>query len=105
VKIKSKFLDKYYIVENSWLARLGRIFMKSKNLALVLGKGIHLSGVSKDIFLKDVKWVKHELVHIHQYEKHGIVKFLLFYAIESLRKGYYNNRFEKEAREGEEKEF
>lgn len=79
--------------------------MKSKNLALVLGKRIHLSGVSKDIFLKDVKWVKHELIHIQQYKKHGTFKFLLYYMVESIRKGYYNNRFEKEAREGEEKEF
>jgi len=79
--------------------------MKTKNLALVLGKGIHLSGVNKEIFLKDKKWVKHELIHIQQYKKFGTVKFLLFYLLESLRNGYYNNRFEIEAREGEEQEF
>jgi hypothetical protein len=101
-KVIVKELKKeYYIVEKSLLARIGRIVMKSKNLALVLGKGIHLSGVDKEEFLRDSRWLKHELIHIKQYKEHGILKFLALYIVESIKNGYYENRFEKEAREGE----
>lgn len=91
---------KYSIVENSIFARIGRVFMKSQSLAMVIGKSIHLSGVTKDDFLNDKKWLKHELIHIQQYKKHGTIKFLLLYIVESIKNGYYNNKFEKEAREG-----
>jgi hypothetical protein len=93
---------KYSIVENSIFARLGRVFMKSQMLAMVIGKSIHLSGVSKDEFLNDTKWLKHELIHIQQYKKHGTIKFLVLYIVESIKNGYYNNKFEKEARDGAE---
>lgn len=94
---------KFYIVENSLLALIAKKVMKSKNIALVLGKGIHLSGVTREEFLKNSRWVKHEQIHLDQYRKYGVLKFLWLYAWESIRKGYYNNRFEKEAREGAEK--
>lgn len=89
----------YYIVENSFFARIARMVLKTRAVAMVLGRGIHLSGVSRDEFLKDRKWVRHELVHIEQFRKYGMVKFLWLYLTESLKKGYYNNRFEVEARE------
>lgn len=90
---------KFRIVENSPFARLARIFMKSKSVAMTLGKSIHISGVSKEDFLKDKKWVMHELVHVEQYRKHGFFTFLTLYLIESIKHGYQNNRFEKEARD------
>lgn len=46
----------YYIVENSLLALIAKKVMKSKNIALVLGKGIHLSGVTREEFLKNSRW-------------------------------------------------
>jgi ABC-type polysaccharide transport system permease subunit len=92
----------YFIVENSVFARIGRVFMKSKMLAIVIGKSIHLSGVSKVDFLRDKKWLRHELIHIQQYKKYGTMKFLYLYIVESIKNGYYSNCFEKEAREGAE---
>src|SRR5687768_610977 len=87
------------IVEHSPLARIARWVLKSPNVAMVLGRQIHLSGVSKEDFLKDRYWVEHELCHIQQYKDHGIIGFLRKYLVESCRHGYYANRFEAEARE------
>ncbi len=86
------------IQENSLLARIARWVLKSPNVAMVIGKTIHLSGVSKEDFLKDRYWVEHELCHIQQYKDNGLFRFLGKYLIESCRNGYYNNKFEAEAR-------
>jgi hypothetical protein len=87
------------IIENSPLARIARWVLKSPNVAMVLGRQIHISGVKKEDFLKDRYWVEHELCHVQQYKDNGLVGFLSKYLIESCRKGYYENKFEAEARE------
>ena len=87
------------IIEGSPLARIARLVLKSPNVAMVLGKQIHLSGVSREHFLKDQAWVAHELCHIEQFRRYGFFRFLGMYLLESCRKGYYNNRYEVEARE------
>lgn len=71
-------------------------------VAIVFGKTIHLHNTAATTFLKDEKWVKHELCHIRQFKQHGYFCFIIKYLWESLRKGYYNNRFEVEARKAEE---
>jgi hypothetical protein len=88
----------YKIVEKSFFARIARMVLKSRNVAMVLGKTIHLSGVNRDAFLKDSGWVAHELCHIRQFQEHGYVRFLWLYLRESMRVGYYNNKYEVEAR-------
>ncbi|HSZ26489.1 MAG TPA: hypothetical protein VK766_12245 [Cytophagaceae bacterium] len=92
----------FKIEEHSFWARIARHFFGSRKIAMVIGNTIHLSGVDKQVFLSNSKWLIHELVHIEQYRKNGFLKFLLLYAIESIRHGYYNNRFEIEARVAEE---
>jgi len=89
------------IVENSLLARLARVTLKSNNVAMVVGKAIYLSGVKKEIFLKNKAWVAHEYCHIRQFEKYGFFRFLWLYLVESVKVGYYNNKFELEARQAE----
>lgn len=69
---------------------------------MVLGKTIHLYNTGKDDFLKNEKWLKHELCHVQQFKRYGYIIFICMYVWESLRKGYYNNRFEQEARAAEE---
>ena len=93
---------KFIIKENSWLARLAAIKLGSNAVAMVLGKTIHLHNTTKTDFLQDERWLKHELCHIKQFKEHGYVAFILKYVWESIRKGYYNNRFEVEARKAEE---
>lgn len=94
----------YRVKENSIFARVARYKMKSNNIAMVLGKTIHLSGVSKERFLKNEQWLQHELVHIEQFKRYGFFKFLLLYFVESLKHGYHQNKYEVEARQraGEE---
>ncbi|GHA66506.1 hypothetical protein [Pontibacter akesuensis] len=88
----------FKVVERSPFARIARMVLKSKNVAMVLGKTIHLSGVSQQDFLKDEGWLAHELCHIEQFREHGFFRFLWLYLRESMRVGYYNNKYEVEAR-------
>lgn len=87
------------IKENSFLALLAAKKLKADKVAMVIGKTIHLHNTSKEDFLKDRRWLKHELVHIDQYKKHGLLKFLFLYVWYSMKYGYYDNPFEVEARE------
>jgi hypothetical protein len=91
----------FLIKENSWIAKLASRKLKSKSIAIVIGKTIHLYHVSRHDFLKDEKWVKHEMCHISQFKKYGFLNFIFKYLAESMRNGYYNNKYEIEARNAE----
>lgn len=93
------------IIEGSPFARIARWVLKSSNVAMVLGKSIHLSGVSKENFLKNRGWVAHEMCHVRQFQEYGYFRFLGLYLLESMRVGYYNNKFEAEARLAGQKEW
>ncbi|MEO6720669.1 MAG: DUF4157 domain-containing protein [Ferruginibacter sp.] len=93
--------NNFNIKENSWIARIAAWKLRSESVAIVLGKTIHLHNVSAEIFLSDKRWVKHELCHIAQFQQHGYINFIIKYLIESMRKGYYNNKYEVAAREAE----
>ena len=84
---------------NSPLARIARAVLGARQVAMVLGGTVHLSGVGRTEFLADAEWVAHEQAHIRQYERYGTLGFLGRYLLESARVGYFNNRFEVEARE------
>lgn len=89
------------IKENSFAAKIAAWKLHSDNVALVLGKTIHLHNVSKNEFLRDSRWLKHELKHIEQFRQYGTLIFLWLYFIEWIKHGYTNNRFEVEARNTE----
>jgi hypothetical protein len=89
------------IIENAWLAKLAAKKMRSSQVALVLGKRIFLWGTSKQQFLANEKWVRHEMAHIAQYQQYGTIAFLCRYCLEWLRHGYHNNKFEIAARAAE----
>ena len=89
------------VKENSWVAKLAAAKLRSSKVAIVIGKTIHLHNTSKEEFIADPQWVCHELKHVEQYHRHGTVVFLALYLVEWIRKGYYNNRFEVEARKSE----
>lgn len=91
----------FLVKENSWIAKLAARKLGSENVAIVIGKTIHLYKVSKEDFLQDKNWVKHEICHINQFKKYGFLKFIIKYLWESARHGYYNNKYELEAREAE----
>lgn len=89
------------IKENSWIAKLAAKKLRSNNVAIVIGRTIHLHRVSRQQFLQDEKWVKHEVCHLQQFKKHGKFIFIIKYLWESFLNGYYNNKYEIEAREAE----
>jgi hypothetical protein len=90
------------IKENSWVAKLAAKKLRSKNVAIVLGSTIHLYNVSKQEFLQNKKWVKHEMTHLEQFKRYGFFSFIVMYLWESAKKGYYNNKYEMEARMAED---
>jgi len=89
------------IKEDSWIAKIAASKLQSENVAIVLGKTIHLYHVSKNDFLKNEKWVKHEMCHLQQFKTHGFLPFIFKYLWESVKVGYYKNKFEAEARNAE----
>ncbi len=89
---------KVKIKTRSPIARVAATIMRSRSLAIVFGKTIYLHNCDVQSFLKNKRWVKHELTHIMQYRQYGFLRFLWLYLIESIKHGYYNNRFEVEAR-------
>jgi hypothetical protein len=89
------------IIENAWIASMAAKKMRSSQVALVLGSGIYLWGTSKQQFLANEKWVRHELAHVAQYEQYGTIPFLCMYMWEWMRHGYYHNKFEIAARAAE----
>jgi Domain of unknown function (DUF4157) len=96
-----KLPEKVKIKENSLSARIAAWKLNTRAVALVLGNTIHLHHVSKENFLQDKRWVAHELKHIEQFQQYGYLIFLCKYLIEWIKRGYFNNRFEMEAREAE----
>lgn len=92
---------KIKIKENAFVARLAARKLKSKNVAIVFGNTINLHGVTKQNFLAQDWWLRHEVTHVLQYKRYGFIRFLFLYLIESIKHGYYNNKFEVEARSKE----
>src|SRR3954454_4113147 len=83
--------------EKSLIARIGATLLREKCIAVTIGNTIHLWNASMEDIIKNKKWLQHEFVHIQQFKQYGFVKFLLLYLWESLKNGYYNNKFEIEA--------
>lgn len=92
---------KVRIKERSWLAKFAAIKMQADKVAIVFGNTIHLCNTSKEEFLNDQDWTCHELKHVEQYRQIGIPGFLAQYVLDWVKNGYYNNKFEVEARASE----
>lgn len=92
---------KVKIKENSWVAKIAASKMKADKVAIVFGNTIFLHNTNRREFLSDTDWVCHEIKHVEQYRENGYAGFLLKYLFDWVKNGYYNNRFEIEARESE----
>ncbi len=84
------------------MAKIAAYKLGCKSVAMVIGSTIHLHNTTQQEFLQNKKWVKHELCHIKQFKQHGFFLFIAKYIYESFKVGYYNNKFEAEARAAEE---
>jgi|GEM_PF-868571 len=89
------------IKENSFFARIAAWKLNAKSAAIVFGRTIHLYNATAQELFSNKQWLRHELKHVEQFRKHGFISFILHYLYESLRKGYYRNSFEEEARHAE----
>lgn len=89
------------IKENSLLARVAANKLKTKRCAIVINSTIYLHNTTRAEFTANRKWLLHELKHVEQYQRYGMIRFILLYLYETVRRGYHNNRFEVEAREAE----
>ncbi len=95
-------MTSYKIKENSWVAKLAAIKLRTKSVAIVIGHTIHLHNTCKEDFLNNKCWLNHELCHIRQFEEHGFFGFIAKYLIESVKRGYWMNKYEVEARQAEQ---
>lgn len=91
----------YHIKEQSFIARIAAFNLRKDHAAIVIHRTIHLWGLSKADFQAQPRYVNHEFQHLYQYQQLGTIRFLIEYLIESMRKGYYENKFEIEARNAE----
>lgn len=83
------------------IARLAAWKLRCNKVAIVIGRTIHLHNTSQQEFLEDKQWLLHELKHIEQFRRHGFIRFIFLYLLESVRHGYTNNKYEIEARAAE----
>lgn len=94
-------MTKVKIKENSWLAWIAAYKLNSDSVAMVIGKTIHLHNSTQEDFLKNERWVRHEVAHVKQYLELGLFHFIALYLLETFQKGYENNSFEVDARQKE----
>ena len=104
LSVQSVAKIKCNIKENSFIARIAAWKLGSKQVAIVIGKTIHLHNTPKADFLANTRWLRHEAAHLHQFKQHGFLTFLFKYVFESLKSGYHNNKYEIEARSAEKDE-
>ncbi|HRH03121.1 MAG TPA: DUF4157 domain-containing protein [Bacteroidia bacterium] len=91
----------FTVKEASKRARIAAFYLGYPNVAIVFGSTIYLWNIKREHFLNDKKHLAHELCHVAQFRKYGFLRFLILYCWESLIHGYYNNKFEIEARAAE----
>lgn len=97
-------MNRLKIREGAFIARIAARKLGCRQVAIVFGDTIYLHNTTRQAFLSSESWVRHELVHLEQFRRYGTPKFIFLYLLESIRNGYHNNRFEKEAREAESTE-
>lgn len=95
---------KIIISDNAWQAKIASHFLKSDNAAIVFGNNIYLWGASKHDFLKNKRWLLHELQHVLQYKRDGFSGFIRRYLLNHIKYGYHDNPYEVEARAAEQNE-
>ena len=101
LRVGSLEVDQVNIREDSWIARIAAKKLKSSTAAIVIGNTIYLHNTTKTDFLLNERWVKHELCHIAQFRQYGTFNFIVMYLWESLKNGYFKNKFEEAARKAE----
>jgi Domain of unknown function (DUF4157) len=90
-----------HIKENALLAKCAAWCMHSKTMAITINSTIYLHGTTIEGFLENKDWLLHELAHVHQFKNSSTFIFIAKYLLELLKRGYFNNKYEIEARANE----
>lgn len=93
-----------YIKENSWIAKIAAYKLGTSNVAIVIGRTIHLHNATRNELLENEAWLRHEVAHVMQWLQHNYVRFTILYLWYSIRYGYKNNPLEQSARMAETEE-
>jgi len=98
ILVTASYSQSVKLVPHSSLAKmLGRMHGEEEDYAITIGRTIYLS-CSKQDFLSDTAWVRHELTHVQQYKKYGVLEFAKRYLFFSIFfHSYRKIPFEKEA--------
>lgn len=94
-------MNKIRVKEGAWIAAIAAKFLGCSNAAIVVSNTIYIYGVTKQAFLQNERWLRHELQHVLQYYRLGFVGFLFLYLLNHIKYGYRNNPLEVEARAAE----
>ena len=96
------YSQNFRVIGHSKLAKVaGRIMGQESKYAITFGKTIFVS-CSKQDFLSERGWVRHEATHVEQYNKYGVLEFLKRYLVYSIFHPYTKNPFEKQALSAED---
>ena len=88
-------MDKY---NSKFASAIGNLYGESKWAITTSGKTTRYSVPKESV---TAKWRRHENTHKNQFIKYGWIPFVLMYIWETVKNGYYNNKYEVEAREKE----
>jgi len=90
------------------IVKVANLFMKIKQgemLATTIHKTIYLLGGTSKQFLNNRSFLRHEVQHILQCKKDGLIKFCIKYVWYSIRYKYKNNPYELDAEAHKSDEF
>ena len=98
ILVTNTYSQSVKLVPYSGLAKiLGRMHGEEEDYAITIGRTIYLS-CSKQDFLSDTPWVRHEFTHVQQYKKYGVLEFAKRYLFSAIfYHSYAKIPFEKEA--------
>lgn len=92
--------------ENTFISKVAFRLIKSfkhKAVATTIGHTIHLHNISSRSFAYRDRFLRHEMQHAIQF---ATIKFFwLKYLLETLKSGYFKNKYEVEAEESKDKPF
>ncbi len=90
-------MQKVYLKSGSYIARRAAKNLKADQVAIVIWNTIFIYGTTEENFLANKQWLRHELEHVKQWKKYGFFGYIWKYLRYSIKYGYEENPFEKEA--------
>lgn len=73
LKGEEEYIRSIWVIERSWLSRLGKWMTHRKSLGLGIGRTVHFSRVIDSSEEQDQRWLIHEIAHTLQYKYRGLI--------------------------------